>query len=273
PIQEFFEWMRDDEAKLSVSDASCTLDEPSAVEMDVGTIRARFADASAHEEPWNLLEVGKPHMRSFRPTMFDEFKYSFLKYLGDFAIMGSHGARMRASASQILKFPGLQEWVLIAEAGAITLPHQDSHGYSTWLKVLQGEVGFGWLASQDENHVEAWSKDRFWKGPKNNPQWRYIVLRPGEWVRFPSGTTHFVFRRSADDAQTMMIGGHYLEWSGVEKWMRVIINQLNHPDATNESLVEDIVSHVKAGCKLIKKEAMKGNWDLLGGKDAVTRFW
>lgn len=274
PIQELFGiWMRDDKARLSVSDPSRSIFNSPAVTRTVMKINERFTDASVRVSPWNLLDFSKPHVKSFKPQFFDSWDCSFFKALGAVAMTGRNASRAKASKAQLHSFPGLEEWILVAEAGALTLPHQDSHGYSTWLKALQGEIGFGWLVHPSQADLNAWYQNRLWKNSPDKRAWRYVILRPGQWVHFPSGTVHFVFRRSANNAQTMLAGGHYVRWSAVEQWITVLVNQLYHPAATNEALVDDADSHVRAGCELVKREQEAGNWDLLGGKGALERFW
>jgi len=47
-------------------------------------------------------------------------------------------------------------------------------------------------------------------------QWRH-VLTPGQAVFLNPGTIHLVFRIRGE--QTLALGGHILQWPGVEQWL------------------------------------------------------
>jgi predicted NUDIX family phosphoesterase len=79
-------------------------------------------------------------------------------------------------------------------------------------------------------------------------QWRYWILKPGQAILFPSGTIHSVFR--IRKGQTLGLGGHILQWSGIDQWIDVLNEQVQAPDSTNEDMedawkwvpvVEDLV--------------------------------
>ena len=65
-------------------------------------------------------------------------------------------------------------------------------------------------------------------------RWRYVVLKPSQTVFFNSGTIHFVFRPRGK--QTLALGGHILPWTGVERWLRVVIAQMQNTRITNEDM-------------------------------------
>ncbi|KAK8130810.1 hypothetical protein PG984_007248 [Apiospora sp. TS-2023a] len=67
-------------------------------------------------------------------------------------------------------------------------------------------------------------------------KWRYWVLKPGQTVFFPSGTIHSVFR--IRQTQTLGLGGHILQWSGLEQWIDVVRQQANAPNSTNEDMTD-----------------------------------
>ncbi|KAF2765975.1 hypothetical protein EJ03DRAFT_261772, partial [Teratosphaeria nubilosa] len=52
----------------------------------------------------------------------------------------------------------VEKWALVAQGGALTEPHQDSHGYSTYITVNQGLVGYGWLARPTAEERAAWNR-------------------------------------------------------------------------------------------------------------------
>ena len=68
------------------------------------------------------------------------------------------------------------------------------------------------------------------------PPWRYWIPKPGQTIFFPSGTIHCVFR--VRKGQTLGLGGHILQGSGIRQWMDVVRQQVDAPDSTNEDMVD-----------------------------------
>ncbi|KAK1990632.1 hypothetical protein LX36DRAFT_531398, partial [Colletotrichum falcatum] len=48
-----------------------------------------------------------------------------------------------------------------------------------------------------------------------------VILRPGQAASFNSGTLHLIYRASYK--QTLALGGHILQWSPIDQWLRVVI--------------------------------------------------
>ncbi|OJD20970.1 hypothetical protein ACJ73_07691 [Blastomyces percursus] len=82
--------------------------------------------------------------------------------------------------------------------------------------------------------------------------WRYVVLRPGQTIFFTSGTIHYVFRLSGD--QTLIFGGHILQWSNIDQWMKVIIAQIKDPDITNEDMKSSVENYVNGVVDLVHEK-------------------
>ncbi|KAK4182977.1 hypothetical protein QBC35DRAFT_545237 [Podospora australis] len=117
--------------------------------------------------------------------------------------------RVVAPSNDWNQWKNVLEWVLLSEGGHQTAPHMDSNGVLTWITVQEGFIGFDWMARPTEEEE-----------------------RPGQTVFFPSGTIHFVFRTQV--GQTLALGGHVLQWSGIERWMHVVLAEEANPMITNE---------------------------------------
>ena len=101
-------------------------------------------------------------------------------------------------------------------------------------------------------------------------RWRYVVLKPGQTVFFPSGTIHFVF--CTRTPQTLALGGHVLQWSGIKRWIRIVLAQMANPMITNENMKQSALMYVHAISKLVENRMAEGRIEELGGDTAVKRF-
>jgi hypothetical protein len=102
-------------------------------------------------------------------------------------------------------------------------------------------------------------------------EWRYVVLPPGYTVFFTSGTIHFVFR--IRERQTLALGGHILQWSGIEQWLKVIVAQMKNPRITNEEMAQSAPKYVRVVSGLVTNRIKTGRVEEMGGRDAVDRFF
>ena len=127
-------------------------------------------------------------------------------------------------------------------------------------------MGFGWMARPTEEEERDWMANDNYTGGR----WRYVVLKPGQTVFFPSGTIHFVFRTRP--GQTLALGGHVLQWSGIERWMRIVLAQMANPVITNENMEQSALMYVHAISKLVETRMAEGRIEELGGDTAVKRF-
>ncbi|KAJ9138019.1 hypothetical protein NKR19_g7995 [Coniochaeta hoffmannii] len=174
---------------------------------------------------------------------------------------------MVAAKEQWNEWRDVADWVIVSEGGHNTAPHTDSHGLSTWITVQEGLFGFGWLSKPTQEAHDAWN---------TNPQeftggsWRFTVLSPGKTVFFPSGTVHFVFRQR--HGQTLALGGHVLQWNGVERWITVVREQMRSPDITNEDVAWSAPKYVRVIADLIERRVNNGRAAELGGQEVVDRF-
>jgi hypothetical protein len=122
------------------------------------------------------------------------------------------------------------------------------------------------MASSTEEEEKEWMTNDSHTGGR----WVYIVLKPGQTIFFNSGTIHFVFRTQAP--QTLALGGHILQWSGIERWIRIVLAQMANPRITNEDMEQSASMYVHAVSKLVETRIAEGRMEELGGDTAVTRF-
>ncbi|KAH6962428.1 hypothetical protein BKA56DRAFT_622978 [Ilyonectria sp. MPI-CAGE-AT-0026] len=150
-------------------------------------------------------------------------------------------------------------FALIADGGMNTYPHSDSHGYSTFLTVQEGELIFGWLSRPDDETWKGWAEDpEFFTGGK----WCYLVMKAGDSVYFPAGTPHYIVRRKG--TQTFILGGHTLQWSNLDGWASMLRKQIDNPATVNEDTnLETTTRYVEVARSLIA-EAVERRDDRLG---------
>ncbi|KAK3985469.1 hypothetical protein QBC44DRAFT_299108 [Cladorrhinum sp. PSN332] len=237
PITQFFDYMEELGLKrtVSVQIPSRSCQTQSFVKKELWEVRDRFLSqqppACASQDPWNLLDLQNP-LPSILPAFLEGKNYQLLQLIRNAALTGITAERQAATTAAWNTWQNVTNWALLSEGGHNTPPHMDSHGYSTWITVQEGFAGFGWMSRPTPDEQDAWISDPH---GYTGGEWRYVVLRPGDTVFFTSGTIHHVFRVTGGP-QTLSLGGHILQWSGIVKWIEVIMAQLQHPDITNEDL-------------------------------------
>lgn len=267
PISQLFKRMEDLSRQVSVQIPSHNFDLPSYETKSLSAIRDRFLRGQASRDPWNILDLRSPLPPSILPSFLTGENCQLLPRIRDALLEGHCAERIKATREEWNEWTELLEWVLMSEGGHNTAPHMDSHGWSTWITIQEGNFGFGWLARPTNEEQEEWMND-----PLNytGGNWRFVILKPGQTVFFPSGTVHFVFRLHAE--QTLALGGHLLQWTALERWVQIILWQLKNPNITNEDLGTAPLKYIRSARKLV--EHRMANWRVttMGGMSTVTRF-
>lgn len=269
PLQtgkQFLEEFYDDSAKVWIQDPSIPLarNVPHAREITIGQLKQRFLQPTPKGQiPWNCLEMATHVDEGLRPAALNNEDCRLLTKL---KLPGSNDSASRRGYE-----PGWKEvekWTLLAQGGALTEPHQDSHGYSTYITVNQGLIGFGWLSNPTPEEREAWrDKPATYTGGR----WRYVVLRPGQTVYFPCGTVHFVFRL-ASTGDTLAFGGHVLRCSQIVRWIETMLEEKSGPDVTNEYLTVSAPAYLDRVEKFVKQARESGEVERWGGEEAIEKF-
>jgi hypothetical protein len=102
---------------------------------------------------------------------------------------------------------------------------------------------------------------------------RYTLLVPGLTVFLPPGLIHFVFRLAGKGRQTFVLGGHILQWSCLDNWMKIVLDQLRFPNITNEEIRPAVEQYVEVVATLILERQKRGRVEELGGEETIARFF
>jgi hypothetical protein len=267
PICQLFQRMEDLSRFVSVQIPSRPATTESSERRKLGALKRRSLNREETDDPSNVLDLGSPLPPSILPHFLDGLNCQLLSRVRDAVLMGGSAERIRASKEGRNEWRDVLEWVLLSEGGHHTPPHTDSHGLATWITVQEGPFGFGWMSRPTRQERDDWmaNHDSYTGG-----QWRYVILKPGQTVFFPSGTIHFVFRRK--DSQTLALGGRIVQWSGIDQRVNVVIDQMRHPDSTNEEIGRSAPRYVQVVAELIKQGIKDGRVAELGGDIVVDRF-
>lgn len=266
PIAQLFHYMEDVGLQRSapVQIPSRDPTDDSFEYKTLAQIRDRFLTQRSTDDPWNLLDLQSP-VPCTLPSFLGGENCQLLLRIRDICLMGKNAERIEASGNDWSSWRNVVEWGLLSEGGNNTAPHMDSNGYSTWITIQEGQIGFGWMPRSQEQEG-AWMSD-----PINytGGEWRYVILSPGDTVFFPSGTIHYVFRKQG--VQTFALGGHVLQWSGIERWLEVLLAQMKSPDITNEEIGLVASKHVPVVKGLVRNRIAMGRVHSMGGLDIVAR--
>lgn len=267
PIDQLFHRMEDLTREVSVQIPSHDFDVPSYETKSLTEVRDRFTSGRSSQDPWNILDLRSPLPPSILPSFLTGENCQLLPRIRDSLLEGQSAERTKASREEWNEWTDLLEWVLMSEGGHNTAPHMDSHGWSTWITIQEGQFGFGWLSRPTDQEQNAWMKDPL---EYTGGNWRFVILKPGQTVFFPSGTVHFVFRLHAE--QTLALGGHLLQWTSLERWVQVILYQLRNPNITNEDLGQAPLKYIRSARKLVDNRMATCRVGSMGSMDNVTRF-
>nr|OQO24563.1 hypothetical protein B0A51_07734 [Rachicladosporium sp. CCFEE 5018] len=264
-LDQFLDECYDNTATVSVQDPSAKLRRGAQAvkEVSVATLKARFG-APNDDYPWNCLELACPFEDGLRPSFLNDEDCRLLTKL-KFPL--SNNALSRHSYPDGYK--EVEKWSLLAQAGALTEAHQDSHGYSTYITVNQGEVGFAWISLPDVEERKAWVRN---PQSHTSDRWRYVVLRPGNTVAFPCGTVHSVFRLPSA-GPSLCFGGHFLRCSGLVPWVKTLLEEQANTCITNEDISASAPGYLDRVEKFVRQALKQGTKvERWGGKVDIDEF-
>jgi hypothetical protein len=267
PIEELFQRMEDLDRSVAVQVPSRSIKKQSFESRQLSAVRDRFVARNATDDPWNILDLRSPLPAAILPEFLTGQNCQLLPRLRDRVLSGKRAERGVGTRDQWNEWRDILEWVLLSEGGHNTAPHTDSHGLATWITVQEGLFGFGWMSSPTEEEQQAWSADPL---EFLDARWRYVVLKPGQTVFFNSGTVHYVFR--VKNQQTLALGGHVLQWSGIDRWLSVVAAQLENPDMTNEDMEWSAPKYVRVVAELLGQRLKCGRVDDLGGEGTIRQL-
>jgi len=264
-VDEFLSEFYDNDVQVHVQDPAARVMRggPHVRRVTIGQVKERFSDLTITDNPWNMLELTTHREDGLRPAFLNTEDCCLL---GKLKMPGETDTASRKGYQ-----PGWKEvekWALVAQAGALTEPHQDSHGYSTYITVNQGIMGFGWLSNPTPAERAAWRKSPF---DFAGGCWRYTLLRPGTTVFFPAGTVHFVFRLPAA-GNTLAFGGHVLRCSQIARWAEVLLEEKSAPNITNEDMSVSAPAYLERVEGFVKKALKNGGEARWGGREGIEEF-
>ncbi|KAK6436921.1 hypothetical protein LTR95_006888 [Oleoguttula sp. CCFEE 5521] len=264
-LDQFLDECYDNTATVSIQDPSAKLRRGAQAvkEVSVATLKARFG-APDDDYPWNCLELACPFEDGLRPNFLNNEDCRLLTKL-KFPL--SNNALSRHSYPDGYK--EVEKWSLLAQAGGLTEPHQDSHGYSTYITVNQGEVGFAWISLPDADERKAWVRN---PQSHTSDRWRYVVLRPGDTIAFPCGTVHSVFRVPSA-GPSLCFGGHFLRCSGLVPWVKTLLEEQANTCITNEDITASAPGYLDRVEKFVRQALKQGTeLERWGGKEDIEEF-
>jgi hypothetical protein len=268
PLQsakDFLDEYYDDDTKVSIQDPSVKVasGKHSVREVTIGNVKKRILEGKTKGRPWNCLELATHVEDGLRPTFLAGEDTRLLTKLK--IEQGAESARRRSYPQG---YKEVEKWALLAESGALTEPHQDSHGYSTYITVNQGRMGFGWLSYPSVADRKTWIKS-----PESirGDRFRYVVLQPGQTVFFPAGTVHFVFRLPSA-GHTLAFGGHVLRCSNIVHWVKTLLEEKANTYITNEDLTTSAPGYLNRVETFVRQAQKNGTLEKWGGATAVEEF-
>ncbi|CAK7563508.1 MAG: hypothetical protein SEPTF4163_001377 [Sporothrix epigloea] len=270
PIAELFQRMENLDRHVSVQVPSRDCMGDSFESRDLTEVRDRFlaSEGLEAEDPWNILDLRSPLPAAVLPRFLTNENCQLLPRLRDEVLNPSRAERDMAAREQWNEWRDVLEWVLLSQGGHNTSPHTDSHGLGTWITVQEGLFGFGWLSRPTPAELAAWTANTY---DFVGARWCFLVLEPGQTVFFNSGTVHFVFRLRSQ--ATLALGGHVLQWTGIERWLSVVTTQMQNPHITNEEMEWSAPRYVRVVSRMVAARLQSGRGiDDMGGEAAVRRL-
>ena len=263
-VDEFLAEFYDDSINVSIQDPRTELKKKnhSVREVTVAQVKQHLSQERVLA-PWNCLELAAHVEDGLRPSFLNSEECRLLTKLKIPSEDDSAGRRGYAPG-----WKDKEKWALIARAGALTEPHQDSGGLGTYITINQGVVGFGWLSRPTSEEKQDWLAN---PGSFVGGQWRRIVLRAGDTIYFPGGTVHFVFR-DPKESNTLAFGGHVLRCSQIATWIETLLQDQANPNITNEDLSASVVGYLERVERFVYHATVKGTQALWGGQESIDRF-
>ena len=208
----------------SVQMPSLSTRRPSHSRTRLSVVKEKLLSDNYISDRWNLLDL-ECSLSGILPNFLMGEDCQLLSAVRNEALRGDTFDRPLASSKEWNEWKDMEHRALLTQAGALTLRHQDSHGFSTWITFQEGRIRIGWMSCPTQHELRAWMADPV--GYTGGPL-RYVVLVPGQTIFIPSGVVHFVFRLIGRNLLTFALGGHVLSWSSLDLGMEVILDQLAH---------------------------------------------
>ena len=290
PIHQVFDFFNDPSEIHETDDSSRTPDESSSSrDVGIAELQERFlTQTGVPEFPWNFPDIPNPLPDSGMPDFVKTAGCTLLRDIMRIVLdINSDGlcpegcpdkqaTELRCNVHELRaeEFVTLQtgwsHWqssMMLAEPGAITLPHWDKYSLGTWICCYEGEMGFAWLGHPSEAERTRWHSNN----SKAKGRWLYVVLRAGDAIYLPPGTVHLVFRQP-EGQQTLGTGGHLIRRADLNLWLEMLTLELK---AAPSRLDQDIpYGLIMPGLLYGIKEMIEGSFQLettecYGGREVL----
>ncbi|GKU08616.1 unnamed protein product [Fusarium langsethiae] len=260
PIQQFLaQWSDEPDLEICVQIPSRSIDENSYEKLTVGEVTQRFLADKTSDDPVNALDI-RSRSPNIYPRMLEPDFCRFLHLIIDAGLSIKSAQRDTASTGEVRQHKNLFEGSLLGQRGSNTDVHLDANGFATWITPQDGEFGFIWLTRLTADDMKGWIKDRSYDKDKV----RYVVVKPGQTIFIPSGTPHGVVRLE----DTLSITGHFLKWSDINSWLKIMDLQREHPDITNEDMTDDsMLRLLEPALNIIQGRIERDDIEEMGGHE------
>ncbi|OBS15792.1 hypothetical protein FPOA_13424 [Fusarium poae] len=265
PIQQFLaQWRDGPDLEVCVQIPSRSIDETSYEKLTIGELTQRFLADKASDDPVNALDI-RSRSPNIYPRMLEPDSCRFLHLIIDASLSIKSAQRDAASTGEARQHKNLFEGSLVGQRGSNTDVHLDANGFATWITPQDGEFGFIWLTRLTADDMEGWIKDRSYDKDKV----RYVVAKPGQTIFIPPGTPHGVVRLE----DTLSITGHFLKWSDIDSWLRIMDLQREHPRITNEDMTKDsMLRLLEPALNIIQGRIERDDVEEMGGQDEAREI-
>ncbi|KAJ8124422.1 hypothetical protein O1611_g9218 [Lasiodiplodia mahajangana] len=259
PLTAFFEEYSPDQMKWTV-DVQTPLKlrtnaDETASRMTIGQLYERFRCEGT--EYLNALELANPI-----PSSDPEFLRGVNSRVYHRAL---HRCASEGKAGRTRVTDG-RHWALVGQSGALSPPHEDWGGKDTFITCQRSRIGYGWFSDLSDDDRKAWHLSR----QICPSQARFRVLNRSETVFFPAGTIHFVFRLVLEP-HTVAFSGFNFRWSGLHNSAQVMLNQLKHPEITNEDVTNSDLLLWTEIANMVENESSPKRLEYLGGEEGRKR--
>ena len=143
PIIQLLHSHIDGDKEIDVNIASLTGTQ-SFARKTIAELQSRFIENKDHNDPWNVLDFEYPLPENYGvcPKFLQNSNCALLNQIKRMSLKKESARRPVTTPSVLKKWRDVEQWVLLAERGALTSSHQDSHGYTTFLTANEGQIGF-----------------------------------------------------------------------------------------------------------------------------------
>jgi hypothetical protein len=260
PIQQLFNtWLIDKKKKISVQIPSRDRTRDTFAIKKLKEVQDKFIPNTRSDDPYNILDLSNP-LPDILPPCIRDINCQLLHQIQYNSLQIDWAQRDASSPSEARRFKNVLEGLLLCEGGYWTWYHTDSKGFSTFIKSQEGVTLIVFLANPTDDEWDSWAHD----DSQDNGRIRFVILEPGDTILLPSGCIHLVGRCQ----QTLNTTGHFLQWTGIDVWLKILRKQWLKRWTTNEEMRDDSVLELLGNAlKLIELKIGDNQVEIMGGME------